>query len=128
MHTNLEAVRQLLESRLKEATQRDGSLESIRIQQVADPLDMTLHAAEREIAMHGLDRRAVLVRQLRSAIDRIEDGTYGICCECEEEIAPNRLRAIPWAELCIQCQEAADRSARGKRGAITHTDYYDEAA
>jgi DnaK suppressor protein len=128
MNTNLKTVRQLLEARLKEATQRDGSLESIRIQPVADPVDMTLHAAEREIAMHGLDRRAALVRQLRSAIDRIADGTYGICRECEEEIAPNRLRAIPWAELCIECHEAADRSIRGKRGAITHTDYYGEAA
>ena len=123
MHASLKSVRQLLESRLKEATQRDGSRESIRIQQVADPVDMTLQAAEREIAMQGLDRRAGLVRQLRSAIDRIEDGTYGICRECEEEIAPKRLRAIPWAELCIQCQEAADRSARRERDVIIHNDY-----
>ena len=127
MHTSLKSVRQLLESRLKEATQRDGSRESIRIQQVADPVDMTLQAAEREMAMQGLDRRAGLVRQLRSAIDRIEDGTYGICRECEEEIAPKRLRAIPWAELCIQCQDAADRSAGRGRDVIIHNDYSEAA-
>jgi len=127
MHTNLEAVRQLLETRLKEATQREGLRESIRIQQVADPVDMTLQAAERELAMHGLDRRAGLARQLRSAINRIEDGTYGICCECEEEIAPKRLRAIPWAELCIQCQEAADRFGGRDRAGIVHDDYSEAA-
>jgi len=127
MHMNLKSVRQLLESRLKEATQTEGSLESIRIQQVADPVDMTLQAAERELAMRGLDRRAGLMRKLRSAIDRIEDGTYGVCLECEEEIAPRRLKAIPWAELCIQCQEAADRSARRERGVVIHNDYSEAA-
>jgi DnaK suppressor protein len=127
MRKNLESARQLLESRLKEATQRDGSRESIRIQQAADPIDMTLLAADREMAMHSLDRRAGLVRQLRSALDRIKDGTYGVCRECEEEIAPKRLKAIPWAELCVQCQEAADRSARGERDDTIHNDYREAA-
>jgi DnaK suppressor protein len=127
MHTNLESVRQLLESRLKEATQTEGSRESIRIQQVADPVDMTSQAAEREMAMQSLDLRAGLVRQLRLAIDRIEDGTYGVCRECEEEIAPKRLRAIPWAQLCIQCQEAADRPAWRERDVIIHNDYSEAA-
>ena len=110
MLANTESVRQELESRLKEATQIGGSRESIRVQQVADPVDMTLQAAEREMAMQSLDRHAGLVRQIRSAIDRIDDGTYGICRECEADIAPKRLQAIPWAQLCIQCQEAADGS------------------
>lgn len=110
MRTSLKTVRQLLESRLKEAAKKDGARESIRIQQAADPVDMTLQAAEREMAMQSLDLRAGLVRQLRSAIDRIDDGTYGTCRECEEEIAPKRLKAIPWAQLCIHCQEAADGS------------------
>ena len=127
MHSNLEAVRQVLETRLKEAIQSEGSRESIRIQQVADPVDMTLQAAERELAMKGLDRRAGLVRQLRAALDRIEDGTYGICCECEEEIAPKRLKAIPWAQLCIQCQEEADRWNGRHRNDVIH-DNYSEAA
>jgi len=124
MRTNFESVRQTIESRLKEAMQVGGSRESIHIQQVADPVDMTLQAAEREMAMHDLDRRAGLVRQLRSAIDRIEDGTYGVCLECEEEIAPKRLSAIPWAELCIQCQDAADRR---EPGVVIHIDYREAA-
>ena len=69
------------------------------------------------MAVQSLDRQASLVRQIRSAIHRIEDGTYGICRECEEEIAPKRLQAIPWAQLCIQCQGAADRSALKGRAA-----------
>ena len=127
MHTNLESVRKTLESRLKDAAQTERARESIRIQQAADPLDMTLQAAERELAVRTLDRQAGLVRQLRSALDRIDEGTYGICRECEEEIAPKRLKAIPWAQLCIECQETADGSVRKEPSVIVPNDYSEAA-
>jgi DnaK suppressor protein len=117
MKANLEAVRQMLESRMREVAPTRGLRESIRIHQVADPLDMTQQAAEREIAVHNLDRDSLLVQRLRSAIARVNDGSYGVCLQCEEEIASKRLKAIPWAELCIQCQDAADRSAGSKEAA-----------
>lgn len=37
------------------------------------------------------------------ALQRIQDGTYGVCVECEETINPQRLKALPFAVLCIQC-------------------------
>jgi DnaK suppressor protein len=109
MKTNLELVRQVLESQLKEAVPTRGLHESIRIHQVADPLEMTQQAADREVAVHNLDRDTALMRRLRSAIERLNDGSYGACLQCGEEIAPKRLKAVPWADLCIHCQETADR-------------------
>lgn len=47
---------------------------------------------------------------MRSALRRIEDGSFGKCLHCEEEISPKRLAAVPWASFCIQCQEHADRN------------------
>ncbi len=114
MKANLESVRKMLESRMREVAPTRGLRESIRIHQVADPLDMTQQAAERDIAVHNLDRDSALVQRLRSAIARLNDGSYGVCLRCDEEIAPKRLKAIPWAELCIQCQETADRLAASK--------------
>jgi DnaK suppressor protein len=76
---------------------------------------MTQEATERDVAVQILDRESVLARRLRTAIDRIKDGAYGICLQCEEEIAPKRLKAIPWAELCIDCQEMADDLASQKK-------------
>jgi len=70
---------------------------------------MTQQATEREMAVRGLDRDSVMVRRLRAAIDRLDHGSYGKCAGCEEEISPKRLKALPWAELCIDCQESADR-------------------
>src|ERR1700690_1711692 len=114
MKANLESVRRMLESRIREVAPTRGLRESICIHQVAAPLDMTQQAAEREIAVHNLDRDSALLQGLRLAIARLNDGSYGLCLKCEEEIAGKRLKAIPWAELCIRCQEMADRLAGSK--------------
>lgn len=114
MKADLKLVRQILESRLEEAACSRGLGNSIVIQQFADPIDMTQEAAERDVAVQILDRESTLVRRLGSAIDRIKEGAYGICLQCEEEIASKRLKAIPWAELCIHCQERADDLASQK--------------
>jgi DnaK suppressor protein len=45
-----------------------------------------------------------LLRAIEEAIHRIEQGTYGICMECENEIAPARLEAVPWTRVCIECK------------------------
>jgi DnaK suppressor protein len=110
VNTDLEHIRQTLELHLKRATSTHELSDSIRIQQVADPADMTQDAVERDIAVQILDRESALARRIRAAIDRISDGSYGACVDCEEEIAPKRLNAVPWAERCISCQERADRS------------------
>ena len=47
---------------------------------------------------------AKLLRAIDDAIHRIEQGTYGICGECENDIAPARLDAVPWTRVCIDCK------------------------
>ena len=102
MTEDLKLIRQQLDSQLTKASSSRAMGDSIRIQQVADPLDMTQEALARDMAVQILDRESALARGLRSAIARIDDGSYGICHECEEKIAPKRLKAIPWAELCFR--------------------------
>jgi DnaK suppressor protein len=50
------------------------------------------------------------LRNVRAALARIDEGTFGVCLHCEEDISIKRLNAVPWAPYCIQCQEIADRS------------------
>src|SRR5436853_7595715 len=45
-----------------------------------------------------------LLRAIEEAIHRIDQGTYGTCTECENEIAPARLEAVPWTRVCIDCK------------------------
>ena len=50
---------------------------------------------------------------MRAALRRIDEGTFGVCLHCEEDITPKRLAAVPWTAFCIQCQEIADRNQAG---------------
>jgi DnaK suppressor protein len=119
---DLKQFRQQLESQLEKSGYSRTAGDSIRVQQLADPIDMTKEAVDRDIAVQILDRETALIRRLRSAIDRIDDGSYGICPECEEEIARKRLKAIPWAELCISCQERVDVSKPLRQGRAVFED------
>ena len=124
---DLKLIRQQLDSQLKKAGSSLSAGDSIRIQRVADPIDMTQEALARDMAVQILDRESTLVRRLRSAIERIDDGSYGLCLECEERISPKRLKAIPWAELCISCQESADASAFPRQGRSAFEDLTEAA-
>lgn len=75
----------------------------------ADFFDQLQRAAERSIVVETLDRSSALLREVRSALARIGEGSYGQCLNCEEPISEKRLAAVPWASLCLKCQKEADR-------------------
>ncbi|MDQ2842825.1 MAG: TraR/DksA family transcriptional regulator [Acidobacteriota bacterium] len=101
--------KKILESKRDELEQIVRNRDAITIEKSADALDEVQHASERELAIRNLDRESNLLRNVRSALRRIEDGSFGTCLHCDEEISPKRLAAVPWAPYCIQCQEQADR-------------------
>jgi RNA polymerase-binding transcription factor len=51
-----------------------------------------------------------LFRAIEDAIHRVDQGTYGICTDCENEIAPARLEAVPWTRVCIECKSKQDNN------------------
>jgi DnaK suppressor protein len=56
-----------------------------------------------------------LLREIGDALERIEQGSYGTCMDCEEPISVKRLDAVPWARYCVTCQEnIATRAALGE--------------
>jgi DnaK suppressor protein len=79
------------------------------IEKAPDALDEVQLAGERELAIRNLDRDSNMLRQIRRALARIADGSYGVCLHCEEDISPKRINAVPWAAFCIKCQEQVDR-------------------
>jgi DnaK suppressor protein len=89
----------------------------IAIQQSADSLDQTQFAAERDLVVSLLNRYTQMSRRVKAALRRMEDGTYGNCLACEDPISVKRLQAVPWAELCLRCQERSDLTAAGVLGA-----------
>jgi DnaK suppressor protein len=60
---------------------------------------------------YGLEENAeAVLTAIDGALDRIEAGTYGTCQRCGREIATERLEALPYAELCIDCKREVERS------------------
>jgi DnaK suppressor protein len=92
-----------------EVTRALRNREGILIEKAADELDEVATAFERDIAVQKLDRESRLLRQILAALSRIENGTFGTCLHCDEEISRKRLAAVPWTPFCLACQEAADR-------------------
>jgi DnaK suppressor protein len=97
-----------MEQMLREMTGEASAREQLQIETFADALDQITSAADRDFAVIRLDQRAKLARELRTALHKIDEGTYGVCEECEEPIAPRRLDAVPFAKLCVSCQQKAE--------------------
>ena len=62
---------------------------------------------QRDLALQ--DRSDHQLELVDEALARLDDGTYGRCIRCGEQIAPDRLEALPWAARCIECQRLAPR-------------------
>jgi DnaK suppressor protein len=78
-----------------------------------DTYDLASEEREREINFILTDRDRGKLKAIEDAIDRIGEGSYGVCESCESEIAEGRLQAMPFTRLCVQCQ--ADRETEAKQ-------------
>src|SRR5947199_718661 len=104
----LDDFRAILISRIAELGRGLQYTGDIAVEQSPDQLDEVQSASGRELAISNIDRNSKELRKAKAALRRISEGTFGVCEECEAEIHPKRLAAIPWASLCIVCQEALD--------------------
>lgn len=73
-----------------------------------DSADQAAAFQEQFVALQRKDQQAVKIKLIDAALARIVTGEFGQCLECEEPIAPARLRAVPWASYCVGCQEQRD--------------------
>jgi DnaK suppressor protein len=108
-----------LESKLEDLLKIAGDRESLEIQPMADPLDQVRSSTDRDMAVETLNQQARSIHEIRSALDRIEEGSYGQCERCEEQIPAKRLDALPWARMCVTCQSAME--AEAQQGRTLHT-------
>jgi DnaK suppressor protein len=116
--SELNKYRNVLEDKQAELVRMLRNRDGIVIEKSADALDEVQYATERELAIRSLDRDSNLLRNVRGALGRITEGSFGVCPRCEEEIGPKRLAAVPWTTFCIQCQEIADRSQGDSPGKL----------
>ncbi|OGR26189.1 MAG: RNA polymerase-binding protein DksA [Desulfobacterales bacterium RIFOXYA12_FULL_46_15] len=70
----------------------------------ADPTDRASHEADRSFELRIRDREHKLIKKIRNALERIENGNFGVCETCDEEISIQRLKARPVTTQCIDCK------------------------
>lgn len=81
-----------------------------------DHLDLSRQELNKQIAYHLTERERVMVAAIDKALERIEEGEYGICARCEEPIAERRLEIIPTALYCATCQSAIESNGHFDEG------------
>ncbi len=77
-----------------------------------DPNDRATQESDRTFELRIRDRERRLINKIREALERIDDGTFGICEMCEEEISEARLKARPVTTLCIDCKIEEERKEK----------------
>jgi RNA polymerase-binding transcription factor len=118
-----EVLKQMLEDRRRDIQDRLRSLRETLPAQVAEVKDAEEQSVQdfvQDVELALMEMKSETLGQIDEAIRRLEAGTYGTCANCSTEIAEARLKALPFALLCRECQEneeearASERSQEGR--------------
>ena len=97
------AERGLLIGKLK------GNDLSIDDSETPDPVDLAVRNYSKNVALAVSENESRQLLLIDEALLRMDDDEYGACQNCEDQINPKRLAAIPWARYCLNCQELLER-------------------
>ncbi len=120
-------LRGILEERRREmVTEVQGKIRDVRSEASGTPVNGVLDAAEssdadiqEDIELALIQMKAETLTRIDEALARLEKGTFGFCTECGEEISERRLRALPFALRCKDCEEAREVAEQRERQAAT---------
>lgn len=113
--TILAEFKNLLQKQMGDLLQNAGETVSEMTEEhinFPDPTDRASLESDRNFELRIRDRERRLIKKIREAIARIEDGSFGLCETCEEPIGVERLRARPVTTLCIECKTEEERQER----------------
>ena len=104
--------RRMTITRALQETMRSTREEGDRAEMSKDPYGSASSSHDDELAAINVDRLARDLKLIDRALADIESGRYGTCVECDEPIAPKRLKAMPLATRCVECQARSERLER----------------
>ena len=120
--TRYDELRTMLDERRRVILQEvQGRIRGVRADgadrphESADPGETAEVDIQEDIEFALIQMKAETLNKINEALSRLEDGTYGHCFECGEEIAQPRLRALPFAVRCKDCEEAREMAQQRER-------------
>lgn len=114
-HKKLEEFRDLLNQQLESLLKDVGKTVSEMTEEntnFPDPTDRASLESDRNFELRIRDRERMLINKIRQALERIDDGSFGLCESCDEPIGAERLRARPVTTLCIDCKTEQERQEK----------------
>ena len=120
--TRYDELKRMLEERQRELTQEvQGRIRGVRADgaekphEVMDQGETSEVDIQEDIELALIQMKAETLNKINEALARLETGRYGLCFECGEEISEARLRALPFAVRCKDCEEARENAANRER-------------
>ena len=116
-------LKQMLEGRRREIqAEVQGKIRDVRAEgawggksEVFDAVESSEADIQEDIEFALIQMKAETLQRINEALDRLDEGTYGRCFECGDEISEARLRALPFAVRCKDCEEAREVAANRER-------------
>ena len=112
-----EITQKLIEAKkriLQEVNQKVKTESNTLKFEIGDIYDLASSERDRELSLILGDRDREKLSEIDDALGRINDSTYGVCEECGEQIAEDRLRALPFTRVCVECQSRSEKEQRIK--------------
>ncbi|MBI3755708.1 MAG: RNA polymerase-binding protein DksA [Deltaproteobacteria bacterium] len=117
----LEFFKNLLNQKLEELLTGAGKavveMSSAKEEAFPDPTDRASHETDRNFLLRVKDRERKLIAKIQDALKRVDNGVYGICEICGEDISEKRLEARPVTTSCIKCKEEEEAQEKLRKGA-----------
>jgi DnaK suppressor protein len=87
----------------------NGNDLSVDSSETPDPVDLAVRNYSKNVMLAVSENDSRQVIMINEALTRISDDEYGTCQNCEKDINPKRLDAVPWARYCLNCQELVEQ-------------------
>lgn len=87
----------------------NGNDLSVDDSETPDPVDLAVRNYSKNVQLALSENESRQLELIDEALERLEEEEYGVCQNCEQEINPKRLAAIPWARYCLDCQELREQ-------------------
>ena len=100
-----EGIRSIAEEASTSPRDASGDLSAYTVHMA----DMAADTFEREMSMNIVSSEQEILYQIDDALKRIDEGTFGICQQCNKPISMSRLKAVPYASMCIACQRVKEQ-------------------
>jgi DnaK suppressor protein len=114
--TDLNKFKKILDDRRNEILDQAATVKepvfTIEVEDLPDEVDLASSESDQSMNIRLRDREQTLLKKINKALEKIDNGSYGVCESCGEDISVRRLEARPVTDLCIRCKEEQERVER----------------